>query len=551
MATKLDAEAYKYFKSLPESEWTNEERRAINDYERAEAQAPSNDELEFANFVINKSSKNPSTDGAYYKKTGEYQKALDIIQRDRAYVATKGSRGMDAYVQKVKRIPDDLLKENQFNFNWKSAYENQPNAEKLKDTEADYDRLKKFIDSKMYDVNDPVNLQKIAYELHMYNPNTMKWSEFVNSEQGNEFKKYIKDVEKYQKDKAVEKIFSGEDPTKVNYPLLGPTDIPGSQFLVDFGLPVAKEYAKKNYENINSVTDMAGPLAVDFGTNALMALQPGAKAESSLIARGSDFLAPAVQNIGQVAYNDMDPAAAGANTVVGGAVNIGTPFALNKMNRYAVKPGKGYSQRVEINKATDAIADKVGEIEKRIKDGAVHLEHNKVWLNGNKKIAFTDDPKYIKQYKDQGYTVLPEKQMRDYNPGLLTEKQYNFYKGNRTVLREYRPKNLPINDMYLKIMDEPYKKLIRDVAKGFKTVDNMSKQDLEMLLGKRLSETRYNYLKRNMPDVLKNYLTNMAGRSQMGTGVLSLPQRLLGMDFAKYIEEKKNKKPSISEIFGQ
>ena len=58
MATKLDAEAYKYFKSLPESEWTNEERRAINDYERAEAQAPSNDELEFANFVINKSSKN-------------------------------------------------------------------------------------------------------------------------------------------------------------------------------------------------------------------------------------------------------------------------------------------------------------------------------------------------------------------------------------------------------------------------------------------------------------------------------------------------------------
>ena len=91
--------------------------------------------------------------------------------------------------------------------------------------------------------------------------------------------------------------------------------------------------------------------------------------------------------------------AAGANTVVGGAVNIGTPFALNRMNRYAVKPGKGYSQRVEINKASDAIADKVGEIESRIKDGAVHLEHNKVWLNGNKKIAFTDDPKYIKQYK--------------------------------------------------------------------------------------------------------------------------------------------------------
>lgn len=547
----MTAQDYKLYKSLDPSELTEEERKELIDFERAEAKAPSLDDVQWATEVHNTASKNPSTLGRELKESGDYQKALDILNADRAYTATIGAKKQSAYVQPVKRIPDDLIKDNQFNFNWKSAYENQPNTEKLRDTEADYERLKKFIDSKMYDVNDPVNLQKIAYELHMYNPNTMKWTEFINSEQGNEFKKYIKDVEKYQKDKAVEKIFSGEEPTKVNYPLLGPTDVPGSQFLVDFGLPVAKEYAKKNYENINGISDMAGPLAVDFGTNALMAIQPGAKAESSLIVRGSDFLAPAAQNIGQVAYNDMDPAAAAANTVVGGAVNIGTPFALNRMNRYVAKPGAGYSQRVEINKATDAIADKVGEIESRIKDGAVHLEHNKVWLNGNKKIAFTDDPKYIKQYKDQGYTVLPEKQMRSYNPGLLTNKQYNFYKDNKTVLREYRPKKLPINDMYLKIMDEPYKKLMRDVAKGFKTVDNMSKQDLEMLLGKRLSETRYNYLKRNMPDALKNYLTNMAGRSQMGTGVLSLPQRLLGMDFAKYIEEKKNKKPSISEIFGE
>lgn len=545
---KLSKIEYEALKALNPEDLTNEDRRDIIDFERAEAQAPSLDDVEWATQIHNMASKNPSTVGAELKAIGDYDKALKILEQETAYNNIKGGRAKDTYVQPVKRIPDDL--NSQFNFNWKSAYENTK-GEKLRDTEADYDKLQKFIDSNMYDVNDPVNLQKIAYELHMYNPNTMKWTEFINSEQGNEFKKYIKDVEKYQKDKAVEKIFSGEEPTKVNYPLLGPTDVPGSQFLVDFGLPVAKEYAKKNYENINGVSDMVGPLAVDFGTNALMALQPGAKAETSVIARGSDFLAPAVQNIGQVAYNDMDPAAAAANTVVGGAVNIGTPFALNRMNRYAVKPGKGYSQRVEINKATDAIADKVGEIETRIKDGAVHLEHNKVWLNGNKKIAFTDDPKYIKQYKDQGYTVLPEKQMRSYNPGILTNEQYNFYKGNKTVLREYRPKNLPINDMYLKIMDEPYKKLTRDIARGAKTVDNMSKQDLEMLLGKRLSETRYNYLKRNMPDALKNYLTNMAGRSQMGTGVLSLPQRLLGMDFAKYIEEKKNKKPTISEIFGE
>ena len=548
---EITAQDYKFYKNLDPSELTDEERKAVKNFERAAAKAPSLDDVDWAVEITKIASKNPSTLGRELKESGDYQKAMDILQADRDYTSTFGPRKMDAYVQPVKRIPNDLIENNQFNFNWKSAYENVK-GEKLRDTEADYDKLQKFISENMYEQGDPnVRLKEIANRLHMWKPGISSWSEFINSEQGDEFKKYIKDVEKYQKDKAIEKIFSGEEPTKAHYPLIGDVDIPGSQFLVDFGLPVAKEYAKKNYENIDGVSDMVGPLAVDFGTNALMALQPGAKAESKIIARGSDFLAPAAQNIGQVAYNDMDPAAAGANTIVGGAVNIGTPIALDRVNRYTVKPGKGYSQRVEINKATDAIADKVGEIEKRIKDGAVHLEHNKVWLNGNKKIAFTDEPKYIKQYKDQGYTVLPEKQMRDYNPGLLTEKQYNFYKGNRTVLREYRPKNLPITDMYLKIMDEPYKKLLREIARGQKTIETLSKPELEILMGKRLSETIYNYLRRNMPEAVKNYLTNMAGRSQMGTGVLSLPQRLLGMDFAKYVEEKKNKKPTISEIFGE
>lgn len=546
----ISKEKYERLKLLPEEYRSNEQREAIVDFERAEAQAPTMAQVRAAIRMHNTLTKNPSLVNSNPVAKQKLDEALKIIEADRAYTAVKGNRISEAYVQPVKRIPDDLIKDNQFNFNWKSAYENQPNAEKLRDTEADYDRLKKFIDSKMYDVNDPVNLQKIAYELHMYNPNTMKWSEFINSEQGNEFKKYIKDVEKYQKDKAVEKIFSGEEPTKVNYPLLGPTDIPGSQFLVDFGLPVAKEYAKKNYENINDVSDMIGPLAVDFGTNALMALQPGAKAESSLIARGSDFLAPAVQNIGQVAYNDMDPGAAAANTVVGGAVNIGTPLALNRVNRYAVKPGKGYSQRVELQSASDKIANKVSELDKRVEDGAVHLKRNDVWVNDKNKIAFTDNPGFAKKYSEKGYTVLPEKTTRDYNPGRLTKQEYEYYTKNRSILRNYRAKQSE-RDNVLQLDDNAYKKLLREMARGQKTVETLSKPELETLLGKRLSETRYNYLQRNMPDALKNYLTNMAGRSQMGTGVLSLPQRLLGMDFAKYVEEKKNKKHSISEIFGE
>ena len=214
----MTKQEYEFYKSLDPSELEDKDRKDLIDYERAEAKAPSLDDLNWANEVIKVASKNPSTLGRELKESGDYAKAMGIIDADRAYVATKGPRKMDAYVQPVKRIPDDL--NSQFNFNWKSAYENQPGNEKLRNTEADYDKLKKFIDSKMYDVTDPVKFREIAYDLRMYNPNTMKWSEFINSEQGKEFRKYVKDVEKYQRDKRVNEIFDKE-----------------SNFLVDFGLP--------------------------------------------------------------------------------------------------------------------------------------------------------------------------------------------------------------------------------------------------------------------------------------------------------------------------
>lgn len=549
----MTKQEYEYFKAQPASELTDQDRKDLIDYERAEAKAPSLEDVKEANDILNLASKNPSTDGKYFKESGLYDKALKTLEQDRAFVATKGSRGMDAYVQPVKRIPDDLVKDNEFNFNWKSAYENQPGNAKLRDTEADYDKLKKFIDSKMYDLDDPVKLQEIAYGLHMYNPNTMKWEEFINSEQGEEFKKYLKDVQKYQKDKAVEKIWSGEDPTKVNYPLLGPTDVPGSMGLVNFGLPVAKEYAKRNYETMDN-SDLIAPLAFDAATNAAMLFQPGSKAVSPVIARGSDFVAPAIQNIGQSVLNDQDALGSVANAAVGGAVNIGTPFALNRFNRYTARPGQGYSERVEIREAVDKIADKVGEISKRVEEGAVHLDKRfdkDIWVNNLKKVAFTDDPALIDWAKGRGLKVYPMPALRKYKPGRLTDKESEFYMENSQILKDKQRPNA-ITDVFLgtDASREAYTKLLNEQAAG-KSISEMTKPELELLTGKRLTETQLNRIKRKSPDILKNYLTNAAGRSQMGTGVLSLPQRILGVDLGKYVEEKKKKKSSISEIFGE
>ena len=138
---KLSKIEYATLKSIDPADLTNDDRRDINDYERAEANAPSNEDVEWATEIHNMASKNPNGIGAELKATGDYDKAMKILDQERAYAALKGGRTAETYVQPVKRIPDDLIEGNDFKFNWKSVYENVK-GEKLRDTEADYDKLK-------------------------------------------------------------------------------------------------------------------------------------------------------------------------------------------------------------------------------------------------------------------------------------------------------------------------------------------------------------------------------------------------------------------------
>ena len=552
---KLSKIEYEALKALNPEDLTNEDRRDIIDFERAEAQAPSLDDVEWATEIHNMASKNPSTVGAELKAIGDYDKALKILEQETAYNNVKGGSAKDTYVQPVKRIPNDLSDD--FDFNWKSVYENTK-GEKLRDTEADYDKLKKFIDSNMYDINDPVNLQKIAYDFHMYNSNTMKWSEFINSEQGEEFKKYLKDVRENQKNKAIDAIFSGEEPTKVNYPLLGHTDIPGSNFLVDFGLPVSKQ-AAYNAVKKGEDPELGAAMAVDLGSNALMALQPGSKAVSPIISKGSNFVVPAVQNAAQVAINDEDLLAAGVNTLVGGSINLGTPLFLNKYGSKLSRwnPGeKGYSRNAVIKEHIDDLANKAAEVKKRLDNGALRQskEYPSVFINDENKIA------YIKQrnldarryYDKLGYKIKDIEEMRNHDAGILTKADYDFYENNKSLIRGRWAKSNASEPIFNETQrDAMFKNLWSREYKGKKDISDYNKQQLEILLGKKISESRWNWLKRNMPDALKDYFTNAAGRSQMGNSFLNVPQMIFGANLGKLAEERKNKKPKISEIFGE
>ena len=573
----LTAQEYKIYKSLDPSELTDEERKDIIDFERAEAKAPSLDDVKWATEVHNTASKNPSTLGRELKESGDYQKALDILDADRAYTATMGSKQQNAYVQPVKRIPDDL--NSQFNFNWKSAYENTK-GEKLRDTEADYDKLQKFIDSNMYNEGDNVNLQKIAYDMHMYNPNTMKWSEFINSEQGEEFKKYLSDVRENQRKTAIRDIFDNE-----------------SNIAVDFMLPVAKENAKQALLK-NEEPNLGVPLAFDAGTN--LAMMGGGKL--GLVA------APAITNVGQAVSNDMDPAVVGINTLLGVGTNIYVPRIMGRSTRYLTVPGEKYSQRVAVKGRTDQLAKEAADTEKKLLDGAVFKLKGKYktdakgmplpredlgYISQTNKILYSDDPtKAINEYGLKDYTVKPLYEARKHNAGIIPEKEMDAYNANsklarnnwledtniglqslihpiqnikenaekikgavnlsksRDKARDFMKKMYrdDIRGAFKKSRDEAVKDVLEKLNKG----ENISTFDIKDLyaLGYNPKESLISFLWRTSPEAAKNYLTNFAGRKTTTGATMNVPNLFFGTNLNKFVEDKKKGKPKISEIFG-
>ena len=533
---KLSKIEYEALKALNPEDLTNQDRRDIIDFERAEAQAPSLDDVEWAIEIHDMASKNPSTVGVELKAIGDYDKALKILEQEHAYNNIKGGRAKDAYVQPVKRIPDDLIKENGFNFNWKSAYENTK-GEKLRDTEADYDKLQKFIESNMYKEGDPnVNLQKIAYDMHMYNPNTMKWTDFINSEQGNEFKKYIKDVEKNQRNARIRDIFDNE-----------------SNFLVDFTLPVSKEYAKQQLlEGKNP--EMGLPILTDQVANALMF--GGSK--PAMVA------APVVKNAGDYAFNNVDPAVAGINTMLGVGTNIMTPVMIQRGGKYFTKPGETYGTKVKLQERVDQIAGRVAKLQDKTRKGALFTFRNEsgdvVGYGSNiKKIAYTDDGNAAVNLINKGYTIKPLRDMPKHKAGVLSDEEVKYIEQNQDILRQLnrsdsktaqtmreRKYNAAHSKYAQKYIKEAYDKYVQNGGK----FDNFELNELYSLGYDPMKESFGQFAWRTIPDVLKNYGTNFLGRGAGAGSTVTIPNLIAGQNLNEFLKDKKEKKPTISEIFG-
>lgn len=565
MSDIITKEEYEFYKSQDPKDLTQEELNWVNDYEKGEVNYPSKEDLEWARFILNEPR-------PYYqrinKESGDFDKAESILKQEKVAREVLQQKGNEFDVYKVKSTPEDVVKKGGYKFNWRDAYENVK-GEKLKATEADAKKLQEFINSNMYGVDDDVRLKQIAYNLRMYNPKMMKWKDFINSEQGTEFKKYLEDIRNTQTEKAVEDIWEGKEPSQQWTPF-GYKEVPGAMKAADFMLPVSKEYAKNHYNDEDS--SIARPLAADIfanlvmtGTGALPATKVMNKPLVSFLY--GNVLAPLITETGNALFNNESVPEALARTVEGTAINVGTPQILEGMlSRIGRVMPKGGNRSVQ--KMIDEATNKAEKIRSGIDKGKPYpinaylnkndapIEYGMVTPKGTK--YYSTDPaksnenwgskRKYESVKDMPYEAFTKEEMHQLHEGIP------FARGKYDDLYARTIKN---------IQDEGVNHT-KD-ALIIKKAEALSKDgDLRSLTPSELrqlgfpdKESFMNWLirsfKYNTPETVKTYFTNASGRPEFGreAGPIENINRLLGTNLFKKDNTKEGKQKSrIERILG-
>lgn len=320
--------------------------------------------------------------------------------------------------------------------------------------------------------------------------------------------------------------------------------------------PVAKEYARKHYENINSESipkaayDLAPALGADFGVNTLMAATP-AKFGADLVA------APVVRAGANMVLNDRAPVDAAKEAASEAATNVATPFLLKNFFRWSGRAKDAILKTAEnssktgaknVNKVANDIAkaeinktaDKAYDIQQRLKHGAGFIHEN------GGVYRYTKDGKTF--YK------VPESEL--VGTDIVPRNEYEFYLKNKNVLRnkKWGPEaddnisRLERAEVLDTDIEKAYKKgitlmvskqLNENVKLGKPALEGISAQDLATAVRHGGKETKFNWAKHKAQDALnsklsenaQSYITNLQGRTQYGgTFINSVAQGIPGLE---------------------
>lgn len=301
-------------------------------------------------------------------------------------------------------------------------------------------------------------------------------------------KEFLDKVTEYHKAK------NAEDAFKTN-------DLGG--LFVDFMLPVSKEYAKKNYKNINGVSDMVKPLAADVATNVAM-MGYGGNLVTKPMAKAliNNVSAPVIREASQMAINKKPLQDAAIDAAGAVATNYATPYALREMYEWGNRVVQSEA-KLAAKDIMNQTANRVRDIEQKLKEGQVFRHQNY-------------DGRFVYAKKDgKGNIVNISNEEAAKAKDIMPLEDYEFYLNNRNIARHRTKKNTnqSIDEDLMKIGGK--EKFESNLQGGKPRFEGMSNYEIADAAGIKPKETLFNWGK-NSPgwNRASDYVTNFQGQTK-------------------------------------
>ena len=298
----------------------------------------------------------------------------------------------------------------------------------------------------------------------------------------------------------------------------------GSLYSMYAGLaaPIAKEYARKNYDKINGVKDILPAVAADVGVGTLMAGIPGSTVANKAIGVALDnTVAPLARQAARIGLNEVPVEDAAKDFVSEVSTNIATPVAIHGGYEWLGRAiGKGNAMNVQSR--INEMANSARSVSKKIKKGQPWMEaqYGDIGDGKNGVIGYT-----YKRLNKKGQVEEISAEQFGKAKHRISEKEMGEFgdymtamKGKRTPQEEALAAEWTTNPEVN--FDPEYgieKKMRQSSLAGKDPISDLNLAELSTLQSKKPKETIWNWAKSSPAgnDALA-YLTNLQGRSQYG-----------------------------------
>ena len=298
----------------------------------------------------------------------------------------------------------------------------------------------------------------------------------------------------------------------------------GSLYSIYAGLaaPIAKEYARKNYDKINGVKDILPAVAADVGVGTLMAGIPGSTVANKAIGVALDnTVAPLARQAARIGLNEVPVEDAAKDFVSEVSTNIATPFALNGAYEWGGRV-LGKRNAMNVQSRVNEMANSARSVSKKIKEGQPWMEaqYGDIGDGTNGVIGYT-----YKRMNKKGQVEEISAEQFGKSKHRISEKEMGEFgdymkamQGKRTPQEEALAAEWTTNPEVK--FDPDYgieKKMRQSSLAGKDPISDLNLAELSTLQSKEPKETIWNWAKSSPAgnDALA-YLTNQQGRTQYG-----------------------------------